>query len=250
MGSRGDVTRASRRRDRAPRSLIRGGADDVGRARAHRARIQCECVYRRRGRDVLCRGRRDRVYANVRTCVAVGRTRSVGRRATPSRARGPRETRARAMDDLARHRATLGLDLARDASTREVKAAFKRAARAAHPDLAGCAVKFREVVAARDALLGLERGLERGAARAGGRAAATGGAGGRAFAAVLATPFFVAAMVSTALPKSNEGGANAEMGRVHGWMNAPVNAWLKEDGREPGDGNRERFWKTGRVNAK
>ena len=187
---------------------------------------------------------------NVRTCVAVGRTRSVGRRATPSRARGPRETRARAMDDLARHRATLGLDLARDASTREVKAAFKRAARAAHPDLAGCAVKFREVVAARDALLGLERGLERGAARAGGRAAATGGAGGRAFAAVLATPFFVAAMVSTALPKSNEGGANAEMGRVHGWMNAPVNAWLKEDGREPGDGNRERFWKTGRVNAK
>ena len=221
----------------------------VARARI-RMRIQCECVYRRRGRDVLCRGRRDRVYAecpNTRR----GRSDAVGR--TPrdaGDARAVRGRRARAMDDLARHRATLGLDLARDASSREVKAAFKRAARAAHPDLAGCAVKFREVVAARDALLGLERGLERGAARAGGRAAATGGAGGRAFAAVLATPFFVAAMVSTALPKSNEGGANAEMGRVHGWMNAPVNAWLKEDGREPGDGNRERFWKTGRVNAK
>ena len=71
-----------------------------------------------------------------------------------------------------------------------------------------------------------------------------------AFAAVLATPFFVAAMVSTTLPKSNESGANAEIGRVHGWINAPVNAWLKEDRREPGDGNRERFWKTGRVNAK
>ena len=68
--------------------------------------------------------------------------------------------------------------------------------------------------------------------------------------AVLATPFFVAAMVSTTLPKSNESGANAEIGRVHGWINAPVNAWLKEDRREPGDGNRERFWKTGRVNAK
>jgi hypothetical protein len=67
---------------------------------------------------------------------------------------------------------------------------------------------------------------------------------------VLATPFFVAAMVSTTLPKSNESGANAEIGRVHGWINAPVNAWLKEDRREPGDGNRERFWKTGRVNAK
>ena len=50
--------------------------------------------------------------------------------------------------------------------------------------------------------------------------------------------------------KSNESGANAEIGRVHGWINAPVNAWLKEDRREPGDGNRERFWKTGRVNAK
>ena len=62
--------------------------------------------------------------------------------------------------------------------------------------------------------------------------------------------FFVAAMVSTTLPKSNESGANAEIGRVHGWINAPVNAWLKEDRREPGDGNRERFWKTGRVNAK
>ena len=84
----------------------------------------------------------------------------------------------------------------------------------------------------------------------GGGARGSGGRQTRAFAAVLATPFFVAAMVSTTLPKSNESGANAEIGRVHGWINAPVNAWLKEDRREPGDGNRERFWKTGRVNAK
>ena len=185
---------------------------------------------------------------------AVGR----GRSRSVAASRAPRDAtrrRARAMDDLARHRATLGL--ARDARpTRdEVKAAFKRAARAAHPDAAGCAVKFREVVAARDALLGRGRSRDAAYARGGAAAAAAarGGSGGRqtrAFAAVLATPFFVAAMVSTALPKSNEGGANAEMGRVHGWMNAPVNAWLKEDRREPGDGNRERFWKTGRVNAK
>ena len=66
------------------------------------------------------------------------------------------------MDDLARHRATLGL--ARDARPThgEVKAAFKRAARAAHPDAAGCAVKFREVVAARDALLGRGRSRDAG----------------------------------------------------------------------------------------
>ena len=80
------------------------------------------------------------------------------------------------MDDLARHRATLGL--ARDARPThgEVKAAFKRAARAAHPDAAGCAVKFREVVAARDARLG--RGRSRDAAYARGGAAAAAAARG------------------------------------------------------------------------
>ena len=189
---------------------------------------------------------------NVRTCVAVGRTRSVGRRARSSvaRARSAGDARARDGRPRAAPRDARARPRARRVDARG-QGGVSRGRRARRiPISRGCAVKFREVVAARDALLGLERGLERGAARAGGRAAATGGAGGRAFAAVLATPFFVAAMVSTALPKSNEGGANAEMGRVHGWMNAPVNAWLKEDGREPGDGNRERFWKTGRVNAK
>ena len=178
MGSRGDVTRASRRRDRAPRSLIRGGADDVGRARAHSCAHTVRCAF-----IVDAVGTYSVVDDGSRVCecpnMRRGRSDAVGRtpRDVPSR-RAVRGRRARAMDDLARHRATLGLDLARDASTREVKAAFKRAARAAHPDLAGCAVKFREVVAARDALLGLERGLERGAARAGRSSGGDGGGRG------------------------------------------------------------------------
>ena len=101
---------------------------------------------------------------------AVGRGRSPRVRASRASSDDARR-RARAMDDLARHRATLGL--ARDARPThgEVKAAFKRAARAAHPDAAGCAVKFREVVAARDALLG--RGRSRDAAYAGASARAS-----------------------------------------------------------------------------
>ena len=185
--------------------------------------------------------------------------RAVGRGRSP---RPPRPARRATTLGDARARWTISRGTARRSDSRatrvrrgEVKAAFKRAARAAHPDAAGCAVKFREVVAARDALLGRGRSRDAAYARGGAAAAAAarGGSGGRqtrAFAAVLATPFFVAAMVSTTLPKSNESGANAEIGRVHGWINAPVNAWLKEDRREPGDGNRERFWKTGRVNAK
>ena len=101
-------------------------------------------------RDSIARMFGDKYIVTARAydrAVGRGRSRSVAASRAP---RDATRRRARAMDDLARHRATLGL--ARDARpTRdEVKAAFKRAARAAHPDAAGCAVKFREVVAARD----------------------------------------------------------------------------------------------------
>lgn len=149
------------------------------------------------------------------------------------------------MDDLARHRAALGFPPEASVTPRDVRRAFTETARRFHPDAGteSCAARFRAAVVARDALL------------ASGRATRTFTAsverapiGGRAFAAVVATPFVVAALVSLALPKQE--GRLAGMGRLHGVMNAPVNAWLKADTREPGDGNKERWWRSGRVNPK
>ena len=164
---------------------------------------------------------------------------------TPRRRRRDDVVVARAMDDLARHREALGLPPGASATPGDVRRAFTETARRVHPDAGteSCAARFRAAVVARDALL------------ASGRATRTftvsverRGAPARAFAAVVATPFVVAALVSLALPKQE--GRLAGMGRVHGVMNAPVNAWLKVDTREPGDGNKERWWLSGRVNPK
>lgn len=148
------------------------------------------------------------------------------------------------MDDLARHRAALGFAPDARVTARDVRRAFKETARRVHPDVGaeGCATAFRAAVVARDALLRNGRVVRTFATNV----ERTGGGGG--FAVVVATPFVVAAAVALALPK--EEGRAAGLGRVHGVMNAPVNVWLKTDTREPGGGNTERWWRSGRVNPK
>ena len=170
----------------------------------------------------------------------IARRRATGRR---------RDGMARRADDLAAHRATLGIDHPeRACSSEEVRRAFTRAARRFHPDVGRerCGGRFRDAVRARDALLARD-GM--GGGRTFVSAVSRRGGGNWAYAGVMATPFFIAALVSVALPKSTEG-ARAGMGRVHGALNPPVNEWLKDDLREYGDGNKERFWVSGRVNPK
>jgi len=170
-------------------------------------------------------------------------------------------------DGLRAHRAVLGLRARPRPSVADVKRAFTETARRSHPDASSssvetCGRRFREAVTAREALLRAYGGVRGGVDGSGGvssssfRRAASGG-GGRAttFAAVMATPFVAAVVVSFALPKATEERAvrgserGARMGRVDGWMNPPRNEWLREDAREAGDGNARRFWKTGRVTA-
>jgi hypothetical protein len=165
-------------------------------------------------------------------------------------------------DADARHRATLGVGPT--ASAREIREAFVRVAKRAHPDLSRRTGEaevgaFRAAVEARDALISSARG---GASAGGvrGSASASAFAGGartagtpqtRTFALVLASPFVACAVAALALPKAEGVGAKygreATIGRVNGWINAPVNPWLPPDTREPGDGNKGRFWRTGRV---
>ena len=59
------------------------------------------------------------------------------------------------------------LDVDGDATADEVRSAFRRRARTAHPDGGGAAERFRDLTAARDVLLG------RGAAPAGGNVRST-----------------------------------------------------------------------------
>lgn len=170
--------------------------------------------------------------------------------------------------DDARHRATLGVGPT--ASVREIREAFVRVAKRAHPDLSrrGAvegdvgASAFRAAVEARDALISSARGGGSGSVRVRGHpSAASGFAAGaartagtpqtRTFALVLASPFVACAVAALALPKAEGVGAKhgreTTIGRVNGWINTPVNPWLPPDTREPGDGNKSRFWRTGRV---
>lgn len=168
----------------------------------------------------------------------------------------------------ARHRATLGVGPT--ASVREIREAFVRVAKRAHPDLVSTrrgevdagASAFRAAVEARDALISSARGGGGGggsvrghpSAASGGFAAGARTAGTpqtRTFALVLASPFVACAVAALALPKAEGVGAKhgreTTIGRVNGWINTPVNPWLPPDTREPGDGNKSRFWRTGRV---
>lgn len=168
----------------------------------------------------------------------------------------------------ARHRATLGVGPT--ASVREIREAFVRVAKRAHPDLVSTrrgevdvgASAFRAAVEARDALISSARGGGGGGGGSvrGHPSAASGFAAGartagtpqtRTFALVLASPFVACAVAALALPKAEGVGAKhgreTTIGRVNGWINTPVNPWLPPDMREPGDGNKSRFWRTGRV---
>lgn len=161
----------------------------------------------------------------------------------------------------ARHRATLGVGPT--ASVREIREAFVRVAKRAHPDLSRRrgevevgASAFRAAVEARDALISSARGggSVRGHPSASGFAAGARTAGTpqtRTFALVLASPFVACAVAALALPKAEgvgvKHGRETTIGRVNGWINTPVNPWLPPDTREPGDGNKARFWRTGRV---
>lgn len=168
-------------------------------------------------------------------------------------------------DDDARHRAMLGVGPT--ASVREIREAFVRVAKRAHPDLSRSGVggeveigasAFRAAVEARDALISSARGggvrarvghTSASAFAAGARTAGTPQT--RTFALVLASPFVACAAAALALPKAEGVGAKygreTTIGRVNGWINTPVNPWLPPDTREPGDGNKSRFWRTGRV---
>lgn len=168
----------------------------------------------------------------------------------------------------ARHRATLGVGPT--ASVREIREAFVRVAKRAHPDLRVSTTRgevdvgasaFRAAVEARDALISSARGGGGGIGSVRGHpSAASGFAAGartagtpqtRTFALVLASPFVACAVAALALPKAEGVGAKhgreTTIGRVNGWINTPVNPWLPPDTREPGDGNKRRFWRTGRV---
>jgi len=167
--------------------------------------------------------------------------------------------------DDARYRATLGVGPT--ASVREIREAFVRVAKRAHPDLSrrgevevgASASAFRAAVEARDALIMSARGggvrvraghpSSASAFAAGARTAGTPQT--RTFALVLASPFVACAVAALALPKAEGVGAKhgreTTIGRVNGWINTPVNPWLPPDTREPGDGNKGRFWVTGRV---
>lgn len=166
-------------------------------------------------------------------------------------------------DADARYRATLGVGPT--ASVREIREAFVRVAKRAHPDLSRRGVggevevgaaAFRAAVEARDALISSARGggAVRGHPSASAFAAGARTAGTpqtRTFALVLASPFVACAAAALALPKAEGVGAKhgreTTIGRVNGWINTPVNPWLPPDMREPGDGNKSRFWRTGRV---
>jgi len=166
-------------------------------------------------------------------------------------------------DGLRAHRAVLGLPARPRPSVADVKRAFKEIALRSHPDASAstssvhaCGRTFREAVTAREALLRAYGGVTgRRVSSSFRRAASGGGARATTFAAVVATPFVAAVVVSFALPKATEervvsgSDRGARMGRVDGWMNPPRNEWLREDAREAGDGNARRFWKTGRVTA-
>ena len=152
------------------------------------------------------------------------------------------------------------LELKPGASDEEVKAAFRRLAHVYHPDKASSAAgraearfNFNRITAARNRLLGDggPGGQTRGwtahntgmSAAHMGNARRAGRISNAAFAAVLALPLCLIGVVSNwAFPSEQSrlvagtgvGGGEGHMGRVNGFLEPPVNPWLRDDVVEEG----------------
>ena len=152
------------------------------------------------------------------------------------------------------------LELKPGASDEEVKAAFRRLAHVHHPDKASSGAgkaearfAFNRITAARNRLLGdgnATRGWSNSHNTGMGSAAGhmgnvrrAGKISNTAFAAVLALPLCLIGVVSNwAFPSEQSrlvagtgvGGGEGHMGRVNGFLEPPVNPWLRDDVVEEG----------------
>jgi len=145
------------------------------------------------------------------------------------------------------------LGLKRGATDEEVKSAFRRLARAYHPDAGGASTAesraaFNRITSARNRLLYAGRGAG-GAAGQGGFARGHGvqhapyrpRVSNWQFAAVLTLPLCLMGVVSSwAFPSDHARAPNAEIGRLNGLMNPPVIPWLREDDDDEREERRRR----------